>query len=41
MPVTLFLQPRASGDITLPNLNLPWYDAARGQVLAWRWPDRH
>jgi hypothetical protein len=30
--VTLFLQPRASGDITLPTLNLPWYDAARGQV---------
>jgi hypothetical protein len=30
--VTLFLQPRASGEITLPTLNLPWYDATRGQL---------
>jgi hypothetical protein len=30
--VTLFLQPRASGEITLPSLNLPWYDPARGQM---------
>jgi hypothetical protein len=30
--VTLFLQPRVSGEITLPSLNLPWYDPARGQL---------
>jgi len=30
--VTLFLQPRASGEITLPTLNLPWYDPARGRM---------
>jgi hypothetical protein len=30
--VILFLQPRASGEITLPSLNLPWYDPARGQM---------
>jgi hypothetical protein len=30
--VTLFLQPRASGEIPLPTLNLPWYDVAHGQL---------
>lgn len=30
--VTLFLQPRASGEITLPTLNLPWYDPVRAQL---------
>jgi len=30
--VTLFLQPRASGEVTLPTLSLPWYDRARGQL---------
>jgi hypothetical protein len=30
--VTLFLQPRASGEVTLPTLNLPWYDPVRGQL---------
>jgi hypothetical protein len=30
--VTLFLLPRASGDVKLPTLNLPWYDPVRGQV---------
>jgi hypothetical protein len=30
--VTLFLQPRARGEITLPSLNLPWYDPARRQL---------
>ncbi len=30
--VTLFLQPRASGEVKLPTLNLPWYDPVRGQV---------
>ncbi|MHB1186883.1 BatD family protein [Thiobacillus sp.] len=32
--VTLFLQPRASGEITLPTLNLPWYDPVRGQLAS-------
>jgi hypothetical protein len=32
--VTLFLQPRASGELKLPTLRLPWYDAARGQVAS-------
>lgn len=30
--VTLFLQPRVRGEITLPTLNLPWYDPARGRM---------
>lgn len=30
--VTLFLQPRASGEVTLPTLNLPWYDPVRGRM---------
>jgi len=30
--VTLFLQPRSSGEITLPTLTLPWYDPARGRL---------
>lgn len=32
--VTLFLQPRARGELKLPTLRLPWYDAARGQVAS-------
>ncbi|PKO73749.1 MAG: hypothetical protein CVU23_01085 [Betaproteobacteria bacterium HGW-Betaproteobacteria-17] len=32
--VTLFLQPRASGELNLPPLRLPWYDAARGQLAS-------
>jgi len=38
--VTLFLQPRASGEITLPSLNLPWYDPVRGQVTSHILPGR-
>jgi hypothetical protein len=38
--VTLFLRPRASGEITLPSLNLPWYDTARGQVASQILPGR-
>lgn len=38
--VTLFLQPRASGEITLPTLNLPWYDPARGQLASQILPGR-
>ena len=38
--VTLFLQPRASGEITLPVLKLPWYDPARGQVTSQILPGR-
>lgn len=30
--VTLFLQPRASGELALPTLNLPWYDPVRDQL---------
>jgi len=32
--VTLFLQPRESGTVTLPTLNLPWYDPVRGQLAS-------
>jgi hypothetical protein len=32
--VTLFLQPRASGQLSLPALRLPWYDVARGQMAS-------
>ncbi len=32
--VTLFLQPRATGPLTLPVLRLPWYDATRGQLAS-------
>jgi hypothetical protein len=32
--VTLFLQPRASGEITLPGLTFPWYDPVRGQMAS-------
>ena len=32
--VTLFLQPRASGEVTLPTLRLPWYDVARGRMAS-------
>ncbi|MEE4239532.1 MAG: hypothetical protein V2I51_22660, partial [Anderseniella sp.] len=38
--VTLFLQPRASGEMRLPALNLPWYDPARGQVASQALPGR-
>ena len=30
--VTLFFLPRKSGQLNLPALRLPWYDAARGQL---------
>lgn len=32
--VTLFLQPRASGEITLPSLTFPWYDPVRGRMAS-------
>ena len=32
--VTLFWQPRASGEVILPTLRLPWYDAERGRLAA-------
>ncbi len=32
--VTLFLQPRESGELDLPTLRLPWYDAARDQLAS-------
>lgn len=32
--VTLFLQPRASGELKLPTLRFPWYDVARGQLAS-------
>jgi hypothetical protein len=32
--VTLFWQPRASGEVILPTLRLPWYDAERGRLDA-------
>lgn len=38
--VTLFLQPRASGEIMLPALNLPWYDPARDQLASQVLPGR-
>jgi hypothetical protein len=30
--VTVFLEPRASGALSLPTLRLPWYDPARGRM---------
>ena len=30
--VTLYFQPRKSGQLQLPGLRLPWYDPARGQL---------
>lgn len=30
--ITLFWQPRVSGQVSLPTLRLPWYDPARGQL---------
>jgi hypothetical protein len=30
--VTLFLEPRVSGELGLPTLRLPWYDPARGRM---------
>ena len=38
--VTLFLQPRASGEVMLPALNLPWYDPARDQLASQVLPGR-
>lgn len=38
--VTLFLQPRASGEIMLPALNLPWYDPTRDQLASQVLPGR-
>ncbi|KVW97203.1 BatD family protein [Thiobacillus denitrificans] len=38
--VTLFLQPRASGEVTLPTLNLPWYDPARDRLASQVLPGR-
>jgi hypothetical protein len=32
--VTLFVQPRESGSITLPTLRLPWYDGSRQQLAS-------
>jgi len=32
--VTLFWQPRASGQVSVPTLRLPWYDPARGQLVS-------
>jgi len=32
--VTLFFQPRKSGQLSLPVLRLPWYDLARGQLAS-------
>jgi BatD DUF11 like domain len=32
--ITLFLQPRATGPLTLPTLRLPWYDVSRGQLAS-------
>jgi hypothetical protein len=32
--VTLFLQPRSTGPLTVPTLRLPWYDATRGQLAS-------
>lgn len=32
--VTLFFQPRKSGQLRLPVLQLPWYDVARGQLAS-------
>jgi hypothetical protein len=30
--VTLFMQPRARGQLIVPTLRLPWYDVSRGQL---------
>jgi hypothetical protein len=38
--VTLFLQPRASGEVMLPALNLPWYDPARDRLASQVLPGR-
>ncbi|MBI3432738.1 MAG: BatD family protein [Hydrogenophilales bacterium] len=32
--VTLFLEPRARGQLSLPALRLPWYDAAHGRLAS-------
>ena len=34
--VTLFLEPRARGPLSLPALRLPWYDMAHGQLASTR-----
>lgn len=38
--ITLFLEPRASGELSLPALRFPWYDAGRGQLAAARVPEK-
>ena len=38
--ITLFLEPRASGELTLPALRFPWYDADRGQLASARMPEK-
>lgn len=38
--ITLFLEPRASGALTLPALRFPWYDADRGQLASARVPEK-
>lgn len=30
--ITLYFQPRADGQLNIPDLRLPWFDAARGQL---------
>ncbi len=32
--VTLYFQPRQSGELKLPVVRLPWYDAAQGQLVS-------
>ena len=32
--VTLYFQPRQSGELTLPVVRLPWYDATQGQLAS-------
>jgi hypothetical protein len=32
--VTLYLQPRESGQLSLPTLRFPWYDLSRGQLAS-------
>jgi hypothetical protein len=32
--ITLYLQPRVDGSVTVPTLRFPWYDAGRGQLAS-------